>query len=367
MSVYPKKNAKGAHTGLWVIEVVVRGVRHRETATDHATALHRDAVLRGLVKDNPGKVSQTYTIGALRKAARVIWKTTKDESQSLQRFNTVCDLLGDETPLADVRTARLDTLVEELRSRSLGNKTIHRYLATLSAAMKWAVARDHLVGKPVFPWPKTGKGNDTVITEADDRRILARLQKVGSPDIALVFDVLLATGARISEVLGLEPGDVGKGTITFRDTKNGDDRTVYVEEALGRRLAALVLVGMPTYRRVNTALHSARKALKIDYVVTPHVLRHTVGTRLDAAGMSVPAIGKMLGHRNIKTTMGYVHPEAAALKEAATHLRRGDTRGNRGEIPSSARSVPFDQPIEIMEASPRIELGFEDLQSDDNL
>jgi integrase len=378
MAIYAKKNAKGTATGLWVIEVTVNGKRVRESTRDHRIALDRErALLAGAVtpKATPCPASlpaspRGYTVDDLKMQAVVVWRGTKDERQSVTRFVAVCDILGLATPLASVRTTQLDRVVDTLRSRSLSNKTIHRYLAAFSGALRWATSRDHIAGMPIIPWPECGKGNDTVISENDERRVLQRLQKVGSPDVALVMDVLLATGCRVGELLALETGDIGNDEVTFQDTKNDDDRTVPLEPALAAKLKALSLVGFPTYRRINTSMHSARKALGIEHKVTPHVMRHTVGTRLSDAGVEVPTIGKILGHRNIKTTMGYIHPEKAAVQRAATHLVRGQPRADEGKSrgqsggnhPSDAASRMV-QPIEKMEASPRIELGFEDLQS----
>jgi integrase/recombinase XerD len=41
--------------------------------------------------------------------------------------------------------------------------------------------------------------------------------------------------------------------------------------------------------------------------VTPHVLRHTLATNMIAHGASVIEVKDQLGHRNIETTLKYVH------------------------------------------------------------
>lgn len=330
MSIYAKKNARGQPTGLWIVEVQVNGKRLRETTRDHESAVERERQLKATGGSQPVHGPSTailertrgYLVSDLKREALVVWKGTKDELQSVQRFEAVCDVLGPETPLAAVRTTQLDQVVDVLRGRSLGNKTIHRYLSALSRAMRWAVERDKLAGMPIFPWPKCGKGNDTVLAPEDEAKVLARLREAGSPDLLIVCDALLATGCRIGELLDLSVDDIGPASVTFRDTKNDDDRTVPVEPELAARMRALATVGWPSYRRVNTALHRARKDVGVKYKVTPHVLRHTVGTRLSDNGVALPTIGKILGHRNIKTTMGYIHAQDDAVKRAAELLKR---------------------------------------------
>lgn len=336
MTIYAKKNRNGQPSGLWAVEVTKGGKRHRYTASSFKEAQGYETVLLagGIPTDASGpstsplerassyQMPTSYLVRHLRRDAQVVWADHKDKDQSVTRFEAVCDILGDDTPLASVRTSQLDHVVDTLRARSLGNKTIHRYLAAMSAALRWGVKRDKLVGMPIIPWPTCGKGNDTVISVEDERRVLQRLQKVGSPDVALVMDALLATGCRVGELLALETEDIDVDSVTFRDTKNDDDRTVPLEPALASKLRALSVVGFPSYRRINTSLHSARKALGVEHKVTPHVMRHTVGTRLSDAGVELATIGKILGHRNVKTTMGYIHPEKAAVQRAASLLVR---------------------------------------------
>lgn len=50
----------------------------------------------------------------------------------------------------------------------------------------------------------------------------------------------------------------------------------------------------------------------------PHLLRHAFATRMDRDGASVPMIQAWLGHRNIATTLRYVHPDT---KEGAKFVR----------------------------------------------
>jgi integrase len=336
MSVYAKKNAKGEPTGQWVIEVVRDGTRYRKYSHDfkEAKAIELSLALgtpQGLVQ--PHQAHQGgYLVRDLKKDARVIWRNHKDVSQSLQRFDACMDLLGLDKPVASIRTSQLDQLVEDLRAKSLGDTTVHRYLCTVSAALKWAVERDHIAGKPVFPWKSLKKGEprqDTISPE-DDARIMEWLSGRGSPDISVVMDLLLTTGMRIGELTKLKPSDFNleEGSVTIGNwegrTKNGDKRVVPLQESLAARAVALATVGWPTYRRINSALHRARKALGITHRVTPHVMRHTVITRLNKAKVPIATIMDLVGHRSMATTKGYTHPDLETLAEATGALTRGD-------------------------------------------
>ncbi len=156
MTIYQRKDKRGKPTGLWVVEVTVHGQKRRETTRDFARTsgiehhLKNEIIHKGVLPpypSRPASLPPDYTVGRLSRDALVVWKGTKDEMQSTTRFLVVCDILGHATPLASVRTVKLDAVVDTLRSRSLGNKTIHRYLSALSAAMRWATSRDHIAGR----------------------------------------------------------------------------------------------------------------------------------------------------------------------------------------------------------------------------
>ena len=361
MTIYPKHNRLGNPTGSYLVEVTRNGKRTRMTVRglEEAKEAEQFLLARYVPPDTvrpPAAFSGAprghlpYTVGRLSRDARVIWRGTKDEAQSSQRFLAVCDILGTDTPLAEVRTGALDAVVETLTARGLLPRTVHRYLAAFSAALRWALERDHIIGMPVIPWPDQGRPKvRTPISRDDEAAMLERLAKSGSPDVHLIANVLLATGARIGEILALEPADIDEANevVTFRDTKNGDDRQVPLEAALCGRLRALALVGMPTYRRISLAFHKARKRAGIAEPVTPHVMRHTVATRLSDASVSVPTIGRMLGHRSTRTTEGYIHPEREAIKSASKVLRRGNlgaegviNGGDKGQKQAGTRRGP---------------------------
>jgi integrase len=57
---------------------------------------------------------------------------------------------------------------------------------------------------------------------------------------------------------------------------------------------------------------AARKAGVVNFRF--HDLRHTAASRLRRSGADMEDIERVLGHKNIKTTRGYVHYEAEQLR-----------------------------------------------------
>ncbi|TWJ15876.1 integrase/recombinase XerD [Stackebrandtia albiflava] len=160
-----------------------------------------------------------------------------------------------------------------------------------------------------------------------------------------VLAVLLLTGVRSAELLGLEVGDVagpvGERRLWVRAGKGGVDRVVPVEWPL-----EVLLVEYLESRRVRCGEVGSRSALFVDhrgraltrsqlqYLVRQcyrgagvsdrvergalvHALRHTFATRLGQSGASAVEVMELLGHRSLQATQGYLRATGRELRQAA--------------------------------------------------
>jgi integrase/recombinase XerC len=150
-----------------------------------------------------------------------------------------------------------------------------------------------------------------------------------------VMELLYATGIRVSELCGLDVGDLDEGRHTVRVLgKGGRERTVpagipavrAVREwcASGRPVlagpragAALFLgarggrIGPRTARRV---VHACLAAVPGVPDSGPHGLRHAAATHLLEGGADLRSVQEMLGHASLATTQIYTHVSAARLE-----------------------------------------------------
>jgi site-specific recombinase XerD len=157
---------------------------------------------------------------------------------------------------------------------------------------------------------------------------------------ALVW-LLYRSGLRVSEALALRPADVdlarhalrvlhGKGdkatTRGFHPT--ADDalaRWLDTRRALGIRGGTLfcTLKGGPVSDRyVRNLLHRLAGQAGIDKRVHPHGLRHTYAAELEAAGLTVSEISKLLGHSSAAVTARYL--DHLTNERAITALEEAD-------------------------------------------
>ena len=68
--------------------------------------------------------------------------------------------------------------------------------------------------------------------------------------------------------------------------------------------------------RLGALLGSLSRRAGLEDVITPHRLRHSFASGLEASGAGLVLIQELLGHRQITSTQVYVQPGAAALRAA---------------------------------------------------
>lgn len=148
---------------------------------------------------------------------------------------------------------------------------------------------------------------------------------------ASLLRLLCLTGCRKNEIIGLrwEEVNLEAGFLFLSDSKTGPKAVPLAAPAAGilstmPKTSSYVfpspkLPGRP-YVEVKRAWSTvvARAALK-DLRI--HDLRHTHASVGAAAGLSLPAIGKLLGHRQVSTTARYAHLVDDPLREAAERVQ----------------------------------------------
>jgi len=136
--------------------------------------------------------------------------------------------------------------------------------------------------------------------------------------------------------LKIGPEDVVKGRVTFRDTKNGDSRTIPLTPRAAAAVGTTGFVGIHYWEyRAAWVKMQTKLGAKYDDVVI-HTLRHTCASRLAAAYPDAPRLMRWMGHRNIATTMKYIHAQDDQLDGMVAALdggagAKGDDDGVPGE------------------------------------
>lgn len=156
-----------------------------------------------------------------------------------------------------------------------------------------------------------------------------------SPYVVAALRLLIFTGARLGEILGLrwEFVDLGNGLLRLPDSKTGAktiplnapavDVLMQLPRVLGN---PHVIVGdKPGAHLVNLEKPWLRLRSQIGLEdVRLHDLRHTFASVGAASGLGLPVIGAVLGHAQAATTQRYAHvgndPRKAASEQIAGQL-----------------------------------------------
>ena len=172
------------------------------------------------------------------------------------------------------------------------------------------------------------KGRERFLSDAQIRFLGAclRARESERPLAVAAIRLLLLTGCRRSEILTLRWSDLREGALFLRDSKTGP-RTVWLSRA-----ALAVLDGIdrtspwvfPGRRGIGPLCgqwltdtwHEVRAEAGLDDVRL-HDLRHGYASVALRNGESVPAIGRLLGHRSAESTLKYTHQADAMVAEAA--------------------------------------------------
>jgi integrase len=240
---------------------------------------------------------------------------------------------------SDLRAFRLQRLQTPTR-----NKT-KRSLATVNREMAMARRMFRIARKEGWITRDPFDEGDSLISLARERereRILTRLEEdrllaaCEHPSRAHLRPLVIAaldTGCRQGELLKLiwSDVDVARGTITIRafNSKTMRERIVGVTPRLRNELLSLRTKKSRASDRVfgmsdnawfcaKRAWTSARRAAGLENVRF-HDLRHTAASRL-AQKMSLSDVGKLLGHREPRTTWRYANTDDTTLARAVEIL-----------------------------------------------
>jgi site-specific recombinase XerD len=189
------------------------------------------------------------------------------------------------------------------------------------------------------------------------------------------FYLLWQGGLRRGEVeeLRLEDLDLPGKKLMVRQGKGRTDRTVYLTETAVKALEAYLAVrGMGPddhvflYRNRPLSKDLIGPRLKAAGVragvkVTAHRLRHTMATQLLNAGCRVTTIQKLLGHRDLNSTLIYArvhdHTVADDYYAAMTRIEQAlSLSADAGEPPSTAKQT---HALELVNRLAEPQLGVE--------
>jgi len=189
--------------------------------------------------------------------------------------------------------------------------------------------------------PKADHHLPRVLTRSQIDGLLAGLAEhavagdaIATRDLAIV-ELLYASALRVSEIVGLDLGDLDLGRLTVRVMGKGSKERVVPFGAPAKRAIVdyqhhrhelvteqtqAVFLGARGKRVGTRTVYELIAGLLAEIPGSgpagPHTLRHTAATHLLDGGADLRSVQEMLGHASLGTTQLYTHVSAERLKES---------------------------------------------------
>ncbi len=278
---------------------------------------------------------------AERNASDLTVKSYREDLTALADYLTEAG--GDVCPRPrDVTVLALRGYIAALHESGYAKRTIARRLASMRSFFRFGQREGWVETNPAKPLrnPRPGRSLPHFLSSDDLARLLASPgtdSALGLRDRA-ILETTYSAGLRVSEVVGLNDGDLdfpgqlvrvrGKGRrerlapvgsfarralkhwLHVRHlhptTASGSETPVFVNR-FGRRL---------TTRSVGRMLEKYIRTAGLDNRTTPHSLRHSFATHLLDNGADIRSVQELLGHKSLVTTQIYTHVSTAGLRAA---------------------------------------------------
>ena len=260
--------------------------------------------------------------------------------------------------------------VEHLRAvlgatAELAPSTLARRQAALRSCFGWAY-REGLIGSdPAARLEKVRvpRRDPRPLAEEQAEALLAAIPAAHRRN-RLLFALLYETGMRVGEALGVHVGHVHPnatdGGYIRVVGKGGEERVVPLIDTprtvrlLRSHLKQVGKVGPlfagdprkgghPTealdyttlFQHFERYLKTARRRRPDLFEgeaepITIHRLRHSYATARLREGVSLQAVRKLMGHKNLQTTLRYAETDMESVKQELVEARRRSGRGDRG-------------------------------------
>ena len=299
-------------------------------------------------------------------------ETVRNYGSDLRQFQAFMQGEHPGTPILDPATVQTESIrgyLHWLNRKHEKSTSMARKLSSLRSFYRY-LQRKGMAGlnpADAIRMPKQPKHLPRVLSKDDAAALMefpADQAAGGSLRDRALLETLYSTGARVSELVGIDLDDLraSEGLVHLRG-KGRKERIVPIGDVALRAIQAYLdeqrltktryptakttRVASPIFRNSRGGRLTTRSVARIvgrysnrlvGGSVSPHTLRHSFATHLLDEGADLRSIQEMLGHASLSTTQKYTHVATDQLLAVydKTHPRAGRLSGARvvkGEKP----------------------------------
>ncbi|HLF76900.1 MAG TPA: site-specific tyrosine recombinase/integron integrase [Dehalococcoidia bacterium] len=288
--------------------------------------------------------------------------TVRNYRSDLEGF--LLALQGWQVDLKQAQRSDLRRYLSVLLGQGVAAGSVRRKVSTIRSLYRWLRSEAIIDNDPFYgvTGPKAGRRLPDILSAQDIDRMIAAAagnEPAIQRDRALM-ELLYAAGLRVSEVAGLDVGDIDlrDGSVRVRGKGNKERVGVFGEPATralrryidgGRRElvagkeTALFLNrfgGRLTARSIQSMVRTYATKAGLPTAVHPHLLRHSFATHLLDGGADLRVVQELLGHESPNTTQVYTHVTEARKREVMESASKalGEIEFKRGRKAQSSSS-----------------------------
>lgn len=269
--------------------------------------------------------------------------TIKSYREDLEAF---AEYFADEqgaTPEPETVTAvELRGFLSALHDAGYAKTSIARKLASLRSFYRFGQRQGWIDTNPARALrnPRKSRSLPHFLTTEEVGKLLAAPPAQGDAGLRdrAILETIYSAGLRVSELVGLNDGDVDLDQGVLRVRGKGRRERLsplgsYAVRAIQKWLAARELAPSEkggreapvftnrfgtrlTTRSVGRMLEKYLRETGLDQRTSPHTLRHSFATHLLDRGADIRSVQELLGHKSLVTTQIYTHVSTATLREA---------------------------------------------------
>ena len=260
----------------------------------------------------------------------------------------------DEEDCANVNFSKVREYLHFIQKFNYKKTTVARKVASLRTFYKYLYREHKVESNPALNLntPKRPKTLPKFLTPDEVEQILNNI-KIETPAgyrNRAILELLWATGMRVSELSGLNFGDLNLDNNEIRVFgKGAKERIVLVTDRAKSYLERYIKTARPLIakgydlpseeedspvfinstgyrlqtRMIRNVINEVVQKINLPKHVTPHVFRHSFATHLIENGADIRVVQELLGHASISNTQIYTHVSGQHLKEVynETHPR----------------------------------------------
>lgn len=265
-------------------------------------------------------------------------RTVQNYAEDLNAFEIYFKNLDNHLSWESIDSDIVRDWIGDMMDKGNNATSINRRLSALRSFYRFALSRKLVESDPVhrITGPKKGKPLPQFLKESEMNSLLdSAMWKSDYNDVRArtIIIVFYETGIRLSELLGLDDGDVSFLNQEMKVTgKRNKQRIIPFGNELGVALKDYINLRNRCIKKLSTALFLTKKgdrmtSNQVRYLVrknlsrvctlkkrSPHVLRHTFATTMLNHNAGLESLRKLLGHASLSTTEIYTHTTFEQLK-----------------------------------------------------